>query len=92
MSRRENESIEVTIDDADFLLTPTGAGAVLGITGPAVVALADRGRIRCVRDSSKRRLFAKRDVKALLRERQGTKRRTPRTANANGGSGNTSEE
>jgi hypothetical protein len=61
---------QITINHEQFLLTASGAGKLLGgITGAAVVALARRGQLPCVRDSSGRRLFAAVDVVALRKKR-----------------------
>lgn len=62
--------------DSDFLITPSGAGRILGgITGAAVVALSNRGQLACRRSSSGHRLYAMRDLRELLRKRQARGRR-----------------
>jgi len=66
---------DAVIDEKDFRLTSSGAGKFLGgITGSAVVALANRGQLPYVRDSAGRRLFAMKDLKALLKRRQQAKK------------------
>lgn len=61
---------DIVVSEKDFRLTPSGVGRYLKITPSAVVALANRKQIACVRDSSGRRLFSMHDVYALDRNRK----------------------
>jgi len=65
----------VIIPEDQFLVTATAAGRVLGLSAAAVVALANRGKLPCVRDSSNRRMFSGRDLTTLKKARA---RETPR--------------
>lgn len=62
---------ELTINENEYRLTASGAGKVLdGLTAAGVVSLANRGQLPCIRDSSNRRLFAVKDLRALLEKRR----------------------
>ncbi len=52
------------------LLSPTHAAQVLGVSTTWVRCLADRGLIRCARDSSGRRALYAEDVQRLRKERE----------------------
>jgi len=58
-------SLNTTFSGEEFLLTATAAGRILGLSAAGVVALANRGKLRCVRDSSRRRLFSGNDIGKL---------------------------
>jgi DNA-binding transcriptional MerR regulator len=61
-------------EDRSYTLTASGAGKLLNVTGSAIVALANRGQIACVRDSSNRRLFSRGDIEALRKQRESRQR------------------
>lgn len=56
------------------LLAPRDAGKLLGITTAGVRGLAERGRLREIRDSAGRRLFRAADVARLAKEREARQR------------------
>ena len=60
---------KISIPEDQFLVTATAAGHVLGLSAAGVVALANRGKLECVRDSSNRRMFSGRDLTTLRRAR-----------------------
>ncbi len=60
------------------LLSPTHAAQALGVSTTWVRYLADRGTIRCIRDSSGRRALYAEDVERLRREQGGKRMRNER--------------
>jgi hypothetical protein len=63
------------IAEDQYLVTATAAGRVLGgLSAAAVVALANRGKLHCVRDSSNRRMFSVKDLTTLRKQRQAARR------------------
>ena len=56
------------------LLTASDAGRLLGLTSSGVRRCADAGQIRCLRDSTGRRLFREHEVQRFLVWREAMKR------------------
>jgi DNA-binding transcriptional MerR regulator len=54
-------------------LTTLGASRILDLSPSGVIRLERLGRLTAIRDSSGRRLFQRRDVERLARERERSK-------------------
>lgn len=57
-------------NDPDQLLTPTDVAQSLAISVYTVRAMANDGRLKCLKTANGRRLFRRGDVEALKAERE----------------------
>lgn len=65
------------MDEMDSVLSARDAGHLLGLTPSGVRRLAEAGQLRGFRDSTGRRLFLKRHVEEVARQRCARQRTRP---------------
>jgi excisionase family DNA binding protein len=60
---------ELSTDDNVPLLAATAAAQRLGVCRDTLLALVERGELRCARDSANRRLFTAADIRRVSERR-----------------------
>ena len=65
----EHHTPLVATDDNAPLVATTAAAQLLGCCYKTLIALVERGELRCVRDSARRRLFTAADIRRVSQRR-----------------------